>query len=973
MTLIFVLLYNSLPMKYFCILIALILFFRFQNGSAQYYNTGQDPSTVRWQRVKTAKFDVIFPESYGKTGLDFARTLESSYSELAALFPLKKSRLPVVIHSHSLRSNGYVAWAPRRMEIYPATDQNAIPGNQHRLLALHEATHVAEMEALKTGFSKAASFLLGEQFTGITAALLPLWYLEGNAVVSETVLTSSGRGRNASFIEQIKAVAVQEGNYKYDKMLLGSYNDYVPDHYQYGYQMTGWAMTRYDRNIWNKVLSFTAEQPFTLNPVNISLRRNTGLTKRKLYREAFDSLKVIWKEEAALTKGTIPALNPPKKEEFISYHSPLMIGMDSIVAVRTSLSATPRIVLISGRKEKLLHYPGGMYPRHISSGGGKLVWVESRPDMRWTNRDYSVIRSLDTKSGIVKSVSGKSRYLSASISPEGTMIAAVEQTTANINRLVLLNTSTGDIIRSIPSYQNLEIQRPQWSEDGGQITVIYLTDNGEGIMSCSASTGAWRILEEAGEADLQSSFVRNDSLFFVSSVSGTDNIYLKSPDGNTTRLTDVPFGAGDLSVNGNEIIFSNYTAAGNEISLTGIEKNYPDNKTAKLSYLVNQLESLFPDSSTMETESYTPEPYRKWQHLFRFHSWMPFYADIERIQSDPLSIRPGITLMSQNTLSTLVSTLSYEFSADNRHLFHTTVNWLGWYPVIRNKLDYGYQPSVFGSGNIAVQPGLRFSNEISLPFFFSSGRFSQHIRLSLNTEYSNNIYPLNENNFDFGQTNFTGRLYFSNYTGSAVRDIYPKWGQVIDINHVEAPFDNDIFGSSTFLKTSFYFPGLLRDNGLKLKFEKEDQDQSKFIFSNRISFPRGYREVSFPDGYRNIISDQLNFFSADYVFPVVYPDLSLSSLLYLKRIRGGLFYDHAWGKGNRYYQRNSQGRMVQTAFHDYTETFRSYGAELLADFHLFRIPFEISGGVQAAWRPGNETPVLNAIFSMNLYGFSLGR
>lgn len=959
-------------MKYLFTLLALLLIFNFQNASAQYYNTGQDPSSVRWLRIKTDKFDVIYPESYGEEGISFARTLDASYSRLSKLFPLKKIRIPVVIHSLSTRSNGYVAWAPRRMEIYPATDQNAIPGDQHLLLTLHESAHVAQMESLNTGFSKAASFLFGEQFTGITAALLPLWYLEGNAVVSETMLTPSGRGRNASFMEQIKAVAVQEGNYKYDKMLLGSYKDFVPDHYQYGYQLTGWAMSGYDPAIWNKVLAFTGEQPFTFNPVNISLRRNTGLTKRKLYREAFDSLKLQWKEEAAKTDGTGETLNPVRKDEFVSYHSPVMIGKDSIAAVKTSLSTTAQIVLLTGGKEKVLHFPGGMYPRFISYGGGKIVWVEQRPDLRWTNRDFQVIRSLDLKTGNVTSVTGKSRYLSASISPDGTTIAAVEQTTGRRNNLVSLDAANGKVLRTIPSPQNYEIQRPQWSSDGRLVTVIYLTDDGEGIMACSPSEGSWEILTEATNTDIQSSFFRNDSLFFASSASGTDNLYLKAPGGKTFMLTDVPFGAGDLYVQGDKVIFTSYTSNGNDICITGIENSYTG-KDLHSSYLVNSIKTPFSESSTAIDGNYSPQPYRKWKHLFRIHSWMPFYADLDRIQSDPLSIRPGLTLMSQNTLSTLVTTLGYEYSVDKRHLFHTTVNWLGWYPVIRNKLDYGYLPSVFGNGDFTVQPGLRYTNEISLPFLFSSGRFSQYIRLNLNTEYSNNIYPVTDNKFDFGQTNITGRIYFSNFSGMAVRDIYPKWGQVVDINHVAAPFDKEIFGSSTYLRSTFYFPGLIRDNGLKIRLESEAQNQSKFIFGNRISFPRGYSTIAYPEGYYNIISDKLNFFSGDYVFPVVYPDLSLSSLLYLKRIRGGLFYDHAWGKGNRYYIRNAQGRMIQTAYNDYTETFRSYGAQLLADFHIFRIPFEISGGVQAAWRPGNETPVINVIFNMDLYGFSLGK
>ena len=51
--------------------------------------------------------------------------------------------------------------------------------------------------------------------------------------------------------------------------------------------------------------------------------------------------------------------------------------------------------------------------------------------------------------------------------------------------------------------------------------------------------------------------------------------------------------------------------------------------------------------------------------------------------------------------------------------------------------------------------------------------------------------------------------------------------------------------------------------------------------------------------------------------------------------------DYASGVDNDYY-------------HNYNETFRSFGVELLADFHIFRIPFMISGGIQSAWKDMNE-------------------
>jgi hypothetical protein len=282
-------------MKYPVILLYTTFLLFAQVTFAQYYDTGQDPASLKWLQIKTGRFTVIYPEAYGSGGMVFAQSLEEAYSKLVSLFPERKFKIPVVIHNFSTQSNGYVAWAPRRMEIYPTPLQNTIPLEPERQLAIHELTHVFQMESLNRGFSKAMSLILGEQFTGIVASLLPLWYLEGNAVFAESALTESGRGRSPSFQKQLKAIAVEQGSmYKYDKIVNSSYKDYVPDHYQSGYQMVTWAMAKYDPQIWNKVLNYTAKQPFTINPVNISLSRSAGITKKSLFKETFDTLKTIW-------------------------------------------------------------------------------------------------------------------------------------------------------------------------------------------------------------------------------------------------------------------------------------------------------------------------------------------------------------------------------------------------------------------------------------------------------------------------------------------------------------------------------------------------------------------------------------------------------------------------------------------------------------------------------------------------------
>ena len=440
-------------------------------------------------------------------GMEYAKALDEAYSKLTLLFPEKKFKIPVIIHPYTTRSNGYVAWAPSRMELYPTPEQNTVPLAPEKQLATHELTHVFQMESLKQGFSKWMTVLFGEQFTGVISAFLPMWLLEGDAVFAETALTPSGRGRSAAFQKQMKAfITDNKKDFRYDKVLNGSYRNFVPDNYQSGYQMVTWALAKNDPGIWNDAYEFTAKEPFTLNPVNFSLRKTSGLTKRKLWDETSDSLKSLWRKD--LPENRYQPVNPVKKGKYINYYSPLFISNDSIVAIKTSLFAPSSFVILNPllKSEKRLHTPGYIYPWFISYGHGKVVWVEFEPDPRWENREYSVIKMLDIKTGKVQKVSRKSRYLAAAVSPDGRTIAAVENTVSNNNNLVIITSETGQVTGTIQSPEKAYLQHPQWSEDGSAITFIYLTDSGEGIMSYKPSSGQWNILLEPARNDLQSSF-----------------------------------------------------------------------------------------------------------------------------------------------------------------------------------------------------------------------------------------------------------------------------------------------------------------------------------------------------------------------------------------------------------------------------------------------------------------------------------
>lgn len=957
-------------------LLCLLLFSSISQG--QYYNTGQDPGSLRWMQIKTGRFNVIYPESFGTKGIDFANALENALSKTATRYPGIKFRIPVVIHNHTTESNGYVAWAPSRMEIYPTPEQNSIPLDPYTQLAVHEMTHVLQMKSLDRGFTKAMSFITGQQFPGLVSSLVPLWFLEGDAVLSESLLTNSGRGRTPSFQKQFKALAVEKGKiFKYDKILNGSFRDYVPDHYHSGYQIAAWSYAKYDPSLWKKTLNLTANAPFLINTVNLSLRSNESLTKKRLYNEAFDSLRVIWKAEDEHSASEIyNNANPQKKRDYINYYSPVFAGRDSIVAVRTSLYHPPAFVLIkpSVRSEKKIHTPGYCYPWVISYGGGRIVWIESHSDPRWENRSWSVIKIMDLKTGITHQLSRKTRYLAASISPDGNYIAAAENSVDNRNDLVIIDANTGTILKKIASPENAYLQKPQWDETGKMLSFISLTESGEGIVSFDVVSGHWRTLIPSSNDDLQSSFIRNDSLLFISSASGTDNVYLRCPGGEIRTLTRSRFGVSDLDVSGNSLLFADYSSSGNNICQTEIrvQENLKETAGKSPSFLINRFKSAGEEGKPAAPVAYKPLPYRKWQHLFRFHSWMPFYADLEEISSDPLSITPGLTLMTQNDLSTLISTFGYQY-AENRHQFHSGIKWRGSYLELESGYDYGSSPVVMKRADTIPDPlnfsqGSHLTNTLSLPLSFYGNTFSQFLYLAASSTFVNDhIYMNEKGRYDKGQNQLTGRIYFYNYFRSSVRDIYPRWAQYLDVTFTGYPFDKALYGNMLTARSALNFPGLLRNNVIKLRFEAERQ---KFI-SSELGVSHFYNKASFPRSYSNIISKELSFFSADYYMPLAYPDFNMASFFYLKRIRCDLFYDLARGRGNYQLIDTDQGR--RWVYNEGGESFSSYGVELLSDFYILRIPYMISAGVQAAWREIGDAPYIKLLLNIDIYGMNIGR
>jgi hypothetical protein len=571
---------------------------------------------------------------------------------------------------------------------------------------------------------------------------------------------------------------------------------------------------------------------------------------------------------------------------------------------------------------------------------------------------------MNINGGPVSQLTYRSRYTAPDLSPDGRVIVAVSATPELDYSLVFIDAFTGEVLMNVATPGNIVIQRPAWTSDGRGVTVLTLNSSGEGIRTYYPTGKKWMVNKPESNTDIIQAKISGDTLFYLAQGDGSDNIYMTTGDTAVTRITNSRFGISGFSISDDKILFSEYTAAGFIIASAGKSEKF----SASPATSDKVIPPVAPMPSPKETQpvssptDFVPKKYVKAAHLFNFHSWFPFYADIDEIKSDPMSVRPGVTLMSQNHLSTLISVIGYEYSGKS-HYFHSGIKWKGWYPIFEADITYGGDQLITKDTTARPNPAdpkgdLVFNASVYDQLWFAYGKFRQLVMPALYLNYRNRYtYIIDNGEYDRGVAHLTGRFYFSNTFRTAYRDINPRWGQVTDLKITVAPWDNILYSSRKYARGTLFFPGIFRNHSFVIKAGYEDQHPFRImVYNNSLPYPRGYDDM--------VISEKLFSFSADYTMPIFYPDLAAGSAFYLKRIRGSLFFDSSagWKTFNYQTMKVTDGRT------DYS----SFGTELLADFYLLRLPFEMSGGICAGYMPDRGRPFINGTFSVNIYGTVLG-
>lgn len=947
-----------------CVTLTMILILAL-DARAQFFSRGEDPGGLKWEQIRTGHFRVIFPEDFGQEARRVTHILEKYYEPNAAFLKHRPRTIPVVLHNRSVLSNGFVAWAPRRMELVTTPSAQEFSQDHLENLVLHEFRHVVQVDKLNQGVTRGFSFVLGEAGTAGVAGMMPFWFLEGDAVDAETRLSLAGRGRQASFEMEIKAILADvPGLYPYEKAVFGSYRDFVPDHYRYGYQMVAYGRNKYGNELWDNVVTFTARKPWSLYPCYFGLKKNAGLSKKGFYRETFETLRNHWKEQASgrQVRETV-AINRKSRRFYTSYKFPRFINDSLVFAEKSGIDQIPEFVEIDrAGHEKRIHQPGFYQPANISVEGDIVVWTELMWDPRWERRNYSVIKVLDRKAGVERNLGLRTRYFAPDLSPDGRFIAAIEADEQNRYFLLILRTSDGEILNRVGIPGNEYPQYPAWN---GKRNSIYLSSLGEGgkkIKAYNLETGQWSTLFNAGFEDIAELDSRGDYLVFRGGFAGIDNIYaINLENSKCQRVTTSSLGAftPSLSANGDALLYADYTSQGYDI----VRIPFPPGEFIPLADPKEKKEQLNVPSEKDEsrvispgrpTETYESARYRKFMNLFRFHSWAPFYVDLQDPRIEDLFVSPGLMLMSQNLLSTATTVIGYEYNLQEKdHYFHASFTYKGWYPVIKFSADYGGLPLVASPPDSSlalstVHTDLRSSTEFSLPLNLTYNRFVMGARPSVEASYSRAyFYYSGRDAYKSGLTFLDYRLYFYDYLKQSRRDILPRLGLTFDMRYVDTPFEKEQLGSQIYGAATVYLPGFLRHQTLRVYAGSQKQEPENYLMGNLMSMPRGIHPY---------VAARLQKLSFDYVFPVAYPDWRVWGAAYFKRFRGRIFYDYAVGK--KVYMNPGNGPV--------DHNFESMGIELTTDVHLAQIFLPMNIGGRMIWIPETGKTAGEFVFSVDL-------
>ncbi|PWT78657.1 MAG: hypothetical protein C5B59_01340 [Bacteroidetes bacterium] len=875
---------------------------------------GGNPPSLNWRQVSNDTVRVIFPAGLDSQAQQVASIAGALGRTTLPTIGHQQRKINIIFQNQTTVANGYVQLAPFRSEFQLTADQNSfqlgsLPWQEQ--LVIHEYRHVQQYNNYRIGLSKWFYYLFGEGGQELANSLsVPNWFWEGDAVYQETLVSRQGRGRLPAFFNGYRSLWISQKNYSWMKLRNGSLRDYVPDHYPLGYMMVAYGREKYGAEFWRHVTLDAAAFKGVFYPLQKGISRSAGISYaqfRKSALEFFRNQMDSATRDDSITKFSIGQKHFVADEEF-----PQFLDANHLVYVKTTYKRPHRFVVRDLRTgaERNIATRSLSLDNYFSLHNRQVVYAAYEPDLRWGWRDFSVLRILDLDNGTDRKITHHTKFFSPSFSQDGRRIVCINADVQGKTTLYILNAQTGAVEKQIDNPLNLYFSYPVFLDT---VRIASAVRNARGEMAlCLLDT-------KSGDTEWLTNFsmqvigfpsVEKDTVYFSATRQGLDQIFAWHDhqifELNASSIQQTTGNYGVKSYNG-KLLLTSFTSAGFRIDMVNKESlQFRDVHQWPLPLDIQNISSLQKNHvDLIDSLSITKEPVKKYStsfQLLNIHSWRPYISD------------PNYTFAveSENVMNTLQSEVFFTYNRNEQFKqIGVDATYGALFPWIKAGLNYTFDRNALYQDKKVYWNEAEGKVGMSVPLNLSKSKWITKLTagsdLVYNQRYFKGAYKDSFDNRGFAYIN--PNISFTNQTQSAPQNIFPAFAQSISLLYNGAV--TTIKGNQFLASGYFYFPGLTPTHSLVLAAAFQQRDSGNQVrFSNNFPFSRGYSGENFYRMYR---------LSANYHFPLFYPDWGFGDIVYFLRIRANAFFDYT---GVPLFATNGPGVEQQ---------YRSYGMELYFD------------------------------------------
>ena len=850
---------------------------------------GGNAPSLKWKQVQSRVGNVIYEpnsEAHAKRVTTIINNL-SWVSEGSLGNEIRP--INIVLQSQPVITNGYVGLAPWRSEFFLTPLQNTLQFGTSKWidnLAVHEYRHVHQYANFRKGISKWAYLIAGQEGQALAnAAAVPDWFFEGDAVYSETKFLSHGRGRMPFFFDSYHSLWQANKKYAYQKLRNGSWRDYVPDHYALGYLLVQYGYKEYGDDFWGKVTDDAVRFKGIFYPFQRAVKKHAGISFNDFVSKAIDSYKLNMKKTS---EGDEVLIGKVDEKRVVDYQFPLWIGKDSILALRSAYNEISKWVVIhNGIVTKLAVKDIGV-DDYFTYRNGKIIYTGYSPDARWQWREYNDIIMYNVFDKSINKLTKGGRYFSPDLSHDESKLVAVNVDGNGRSIIELIDVQTKSKLKALDNLSNYFFSYPVFSESDSSVYVIANDSTGNSsILSIDLFSENQQQIIQPEKTPLAYLRLVNNKLIFTVTNDQRNELWqydLESKKSSMLSSTVTGSYAGGLNTAGDQVVYSRPTAEGHQLFTRSVvdQIRMDSIDAASLVYPTSFSSESHIQTINAKVELAAPLPYKKSTDIFNIHSWRPYYEQPEW----------SFTMYGQNVLNTLQTELKYTFN-ENERSQKVGVNGIfgALFPWITAGTDYTFSRKFSDSIRSLTWNEWNGNIGLRLPLNFSAGKFYRNLDLSTNIygvalEYDKLSKPaIPSKMISYLQQQLTWSMQLQ----KSVQQIFPQFALAIKLQNRNAIGNTNAnqFNAST----SIYLPAIGKTHSLVVALSYQGRDTLRqYAFSNGFGMPRGYTALNYP---------RMTRLGLNYHLPLLFPDLGIANVVYVKRVRSNFFYDTGWFKSLR--------------------------------------------------------------------------